>query len=582
MRVAVQSQLPRTLLLLGAVVLCFLATGCSAYVWTAAWLNSSSHCQPQSTCPSASVYGVCIDGSSVLCSSTINTATNSLPEYLVPVYDLSCSQTQAVNLLGHMLITYTQTQLLVLNMMPLQTQFFDCHTNETVVIRSNSSAAQNSIKNFIINLAPEVVQPTGIVGVGTAANALHFTAEGPSTWSAMAPPTVPLIIGNWSLPKSPSFAAYWVASAHYSVTVWSPSRNLYNTLSIPIVLGTERINCATSPLIRDRITCAALNRQLRQFTQPTGSRMDLVSQVYTRSSTEWSVPLQEQCQQFYLYTSSSLFDELAPSTAASRLEFPSQLFNCPNPIHNTWANLSAAVQANILKAVVEEQVPSVVPVPSPSPSPMASNLPVPSTPPPATSPPFLNAKIDRTVDIVILAAILFTIMAAIVIKGIGCFYIRQCCRRRLMDQQHSGNIFIKSTRTCWTRICCLGSLNFSHIGEFLHGSGDEIDFSIHPNHHELSAILSSSDEEDGDEKKQKTLPTVSQVDQEFNAPLLDEIRLVLAEDSSSFETRINRQVPYREPNIILEDADAENLETEDIFATNNNTMVPLMQKSKSD
>ena len=557
------------------LLLCLLISGCTAHVWTTAWLNGSKYCTPLPCATTSSIYGVCLDGRSVICSETVNTISDTLPEYLVPVYDLSCSQSQAVSLLGHMVVLYTQTQLLVLNMLPLQTQFYDCHTNETVLIQSNNATAQNSIKNFIIDLAPDFVQPTGFVGISSTTKPMLFTMTSPVVWSAMTPPTVPTVLGNWTLPPHPNMTAQWVASATYVMTIWSPKLSTYRVMSVPIVLGTGRIDCATSPWIRDRITCAALNRQLRQFVHPTGSRLDFTSQLYGQTNTIWTLPLQEQCQQLYLYPNSQPFNTSARTTE-SRLQFPAQLFNCPNPIQSRWIDLSLVQQASIMNVAAAEIPTAASPLPpSPTATPSTPSLFYLPTPPNATIPVQGEEKVDRTVDIIILVVILLAVVIGIVIHGVGCFYIRRCCRRRLMSQQHSGNVFITHTRAFWIRCCCLTS-QFSHINdEYAHTAEDENDSSIRPTRHELAVILNDSQEESS-----RKVPLI---DQEFSTPILDQIRTILAEDNP-FETKSDR-LPRREHFTQLHEEelnDDDDLEESDVFAANNNTVVEKSKKRKND
>lgn len=277
-----------------------------------------------------------------MCENTTDSAicTNSeiirsLPNYLIPVYDSTCKNNLSATFLGHVMILYSKSQLLLLGMFSETHTLLDCNTGQRVPIRYPLI-----FKNIVLDLNPTEILPSGVVALN-ASNPQQFTWLNESILISEPLPN-PVVLGNWSM-TSWNPASQWAFSALLSVLVWSPQYQLYRTVNIPISGGTEPLNCSTSNLIRDRLACVTLDRQLRLFNQSTVEL--IIIEPWNNTDAQWILPEYEQCQQLYGYFLSWNVILKANKT----------LYPCPNPLVTSATTLNLGELGFVLPLSPQQQ-----------------------------------------------------------------------------------------------------------------------------------------------------------------------------------------------------------------------------------
>lgn len=556
--------------LLVAILLCLAVSSApllvQGYVWTNEWLHPLG-CVPYANGSAVNLtntYALCPD-SATNARMTLSeqpaifqNATNSLPEYLVPIYDITCTNAQPTSFLGHILILYSQRQMLLIGFFPAAKKYYDCHASEWVDV-VNGTLRQ--LKTIRLDTAPVSVGVLGTSNLNTS-NPLQFnnllTIQGDDTNGT--------VLGNWTIDDPQWFtktSAQWFFSAEYTLTIFSNQTRSNRTITLTVGGGMNLQSCLGNPLIKDAPTCVVLNRQIRSFGRPTVLPMN-ASSIWTATDSQWPLPLQEQCQQIHVYDSSAInASQVPPQTSVTRGRVISRPFSCVNPLirkmtpanSSEWANLFTVV--TILPAPLPESSPVPSPIPSPVPSPVVvvpvngsspavtpsplmatpleENSSLTTTPPAAT--PMEAVRQPMTTPIIVLIVVLAILVVAIIVSSVGISVIRKNLKKKLEESE----IVSINKQSCLYAFCCL-KVNSHGFLDSAYDMADEERIHIKGNNH---ILLSESE-----------TPRTSMADRELQSGYLDAISDQLASEEFQLPRKIT---PPSQKTKKREDDDEESL-----------------------
>lgn len=432
--------------------------------------GSVLHCSANSSL--ADIYGLCSSvGSIQVCCMSENPTLfptqptlPDYPDYLVPIYDGSCVNTQVPSFLGHVAILVNSNQVTLLFYLTPHGGYYECHLNEWLYIQNPNATNPMTIKNVMLDANLTSLSTMGS-STNTATNNMLIFQNTNNTIITSWPEN-PILLGSWPVTSWIGTKPYWSLSLSLTLKVWSTKTLQYRTVLIPVVAGTTMIDC-NNPLITDPSTCAIINRQLRLFNKPYTILPPNIAS-YSITSKNISTVSLEQCQQLHAYylDSTTIYTDEQESSSSRTLM--NQSYYCPNPLLTTLD--FTAPLFNLQEAtpiVAKTSSPTVMKVPSPtvvmkvpsSPTEVLSPTEVPSptvvteplstvTETPSSPNSIINPPSNSSTMTIIIVVSCIGIM--LLIMGGTCFYMR----RRNAQAYNQGRLSHRQIQLYYA-LCCL-------------------------------------------------------------------------------------------------------------------------------